>query len=1146
MTSAGTFDVYVANIPFGYNEEQIREIFDVAGEISGVKIVPPKDDGKGKIAFVKFVNEEDAKCAAQYMSNHQLDDKTHLTVRYNATVQTEKTVEAISNGNHVNGVSQAKSPNKTVKYQVDEMFPVYVVHVESPIQFWAQKFTLTHAAEIQEITEQMEKQCPAQPKVVGQLSTQQIYGCKFSEDGLWYRCCVERCLTKNMVHVRYIDYGNSETVERFGLVSLPLNLTTKPPSASCFRLDGLELTVSDENSELFKKGVQTVTELIHDQTIEVKVVRTENTVNVTKVCRIQNGSLLDLATKLIANGCAKVKIDKPAPFSMPPKSNQRIRSPFSIATAALSRTVETTAQQNGQNSVHNEKVALLEKQISEKDAVIASLESKYNLKSSECAKNLETAVSLKFNNLLKKVIELRQIRKSVPSGINIFPEELQAQVDLFLNNDDVIKLRTMKQYQNIVASEKNLAEQQLLITSCTEKDNLPDLIEDRDKVMKKLIRDIKNFLKHIALLPLDTRATELEDALNNLKMQYTDLISGEQQSFASDTKTESSLEIAINAYELIKSNQSSSIKALQKTANERSSKLFKILSEVQRECHCVIQDTNGSIESDIDILIKEYEEAMSEEIKSIQEIGQEGEDAISLKDVIRELKKSLDAEIADINLIRGTLVLQYSDIKEKYELLLQNKPDVNAVVQARKQIKALKSKFRHKLADITDMEEDSDENDKEELNELEEDLNEIRLKLHASFIEELEEMKILCDKCKVNFPELSIQHPEIGLDAFQASNYLLQNSRSIEHYSHNALPVIVQKKKQTTYKAMFNGRPCILKEITLDGKKLVLDDVLAHIVQFSKDRLADYDVDISCVFTNKNERKLYIHQDFMEDGNILEFITEKNPSEKVVCELLIDVLTALDKKESPYSALKPQNVLIKRLSTGAFRAVLAEPHFTDSQVKQLEGCLYLHKTIPGYPVLDMFQEQPSKQADMVCFGGMLLWVLNHNSSFSKNVHSDIELVVQDTLLKDLLRQLLNPTVAERITAGQALAHNYFKEILRKPEILSNSMLETVKEEEEVTDVESDIKEEESLVSEIDSHVESEKDDNSVDELNNNKVKTEAEEETETLQNEEESQMAIDGWNQALLEKAKRKSRLAAVLEQKPQDVSISDDDDDDF
>lgn len=261
---------------------------------------------------------------------------------------------------------------------------------------------------------------------------------------------------------------------------------------------------------------------------------------------------------------------------------------------------------------------MLEKQISEKDALIASLESKYNLKSSECAKNMETAVSFKFNNLLEKVIELRRIRKSVPAGTNIFPEELQAQVDLFLNNDNMVKLRTMKQYQNIVANEKNLAEQQLLITSCTEKDNLHDLIEDRDKVMKKLIRDIKNFLKHIALLPLDTRATELEDALNNLKMQYTDLISGEQQSCASGTKTESSLEIAINAYELIKSNQSSSIKALQKTANERSSKLFKILSEVQRECHCVIQDTNGTIESDIDTLIKEYEEAMSEEIQSIQ------------------------------------------------------------------------------------------------------------------------------------------------------------------------------------------------------------------------------------------------------------------------------------------------------------------------------------------------------------------------------------------------------------------------------------------------------------------------------------------------------------------------------------------------
>merc|ERR1712080_618453 len=73
---------------------------------------------------------------------------------------------------------------------------VLVSHVESPIEFWAQSYSPESSMQLEDLTATMEKTCPTQPKVIGQLSTEQMYGCKFSEDGLWYRCIVEKSLAK--------------------------------------------------------------------------------------------------------------------------------------------------------------------------------------------------------------------------------------------------------------------------------------------------------------------------------------------------------------------------------------------------------------------------------------------------------------------------------------------------------------------------------------------------------------------------------------------------------------------------------------------------------------------------------------------------------------------------------------------------------------------------------------------------------------------------------------------------------------------------------------------------------------------------------------------------------------------------------------
>ena len=51
------------------------------------------------------------------------------------------------------------------------------------------------------------------------------------------------------------------------------------------------------------------------------------------------------------------------------------------------------------------------------------------------------------------------------------------------------------------------------------------------------------------------------------------------------------------------------------------------------------------------------------------------------------------------------LIIDEFLFQEQYEHLLANKPNPASFLQVRKNLKGVKSKYRHKLADITDLEE---------------------------------------------------------------------------------------------------------------------------------------------------------------------------------------------------------------------------------------------------------------------------------------------------------------------------------------------------------------------------------------------------------------------------------------------------------
>lgn len=73
--------VYVGNLPFSVDEQQLRTLFEEGGrEVTDVKIVTDRDTGRPRgFAFVDMATEQDAQAAINALNGRELGGRT-LTV----------------------------------------------------------------------------------------------------------------------------------------------------------------------------------------------------------------------------------------------------------------------------------------------------------------------------------------------------------------------------------------------------------------------------------------------------------------------------------------------------------------------------------------------------------------------------------------------------------------------------------------------------------------------------------------------------------------------------------------------------------------------------------------------------------------------------------------------------------------------------------------------------------------------------------------------------------------------------------------------------------------------------------------------------------------------------------------------------------
>ena len=75
-----TKKLYVGNMSYQTTDQQIRELFSQAGEITEITLITDRETGRAKgFGFVEMASEEAAKEAIKRFNGHSLNDRT-LTV----------------------------------------------------------------------------------------------------------------------------------------------------------------------------------------------------------------------------------------------------------------------------------------------------------------------------------------------------------------------------------------------------------------------------------------------------------------------------------------------------------------------------------------------------------------------------------------------------------------------------------------------------------------------------------------------------------------------------------------------------------------------------------------------------------------------------------------------------------------------------------------------------------------------------------------------------------------------------------------------------------------------------------------------------------------------------------------------------------
>ncbi|XP_074125122.1 serine/threonine-protein kinase 31 isoform X2 [Sminthopsis crassicaudata] len=743
-------------------------------------------------------------------------------------------------------------------------------HVEDAVTFWAQ--SINRNRDIVKIGCALAEVCPQSSSVFGNPDLNKIYAGLFSEDKCWYRCKVQKVISDEKCLVRYIDYGNTEILNRSEIVEIPLNLQF-PDVAKKYRLWGLQIPSGQEVTQ-FDQGRSFLGSLIFEKEIKMRHKATYQ--DGTIVAQAEYGNV-DIGEEVAKKGYAE-KCKLPSSNNIPEEKKTdpgqlglgNLKSPIPLwghrpNPSAFTRpkgrfngrmvpdlktkTLVTFPKErlavgdfNLGSNVSLEKIKQDQKLIeeneklkAEKEALLESyreLELKVEQTSLELQRAKVTSMELTkhLENTLHTHVGTRM--KSLAAKVEILKEVRRANINVRCGDDlsDAVKvvaeghLVTPSSLDDLekIWEEYNLAQEKIQICQNVNEGDI--LIAKRNEVRQKLYTAVEVFIVEVDELSLNKRLKTLQSCNKGCLQPPSKQSDQESQGTVNRQGLYEELSASLEAVYGQTREVSNAEEILHKFYEWKHGKREEF-NRVRTETDTSLQLLAEWFNSTIKFFDLNDEESLSSEevIGNVDEILEKIE-----SDVCKELEISLvEQGDTDKEIILNTYneVLQKIRSEERLITIVQAK--YKASIEFKKQImewlnkspnvdhllsikKTLKGLKAQLRWKLVEKNnlEEADDCNEPEIEKIKEEIAQLRHRVFEKIYHEQEEYEKLTSLVQKWFPELPLLHPEAGILKYMNSGGIL--TVSLERDLLDAEPM----------KELSSKRPLVCSEV--DGQKVLL------------------------------------------------------------------------------------------------------------------------------------------------------------------------------------------------------------------------------------------------------------------------------------------------------------------------------------
>ncbi|XP_073486207.1 serine/threonine-protein kinase 31 [Aquarana catesbeiana] len=931
---------------------------------------------------------------------------------------------------------------------------VYVSHVEDAVTFWGQSFN--RIQEISKISESLATVCPTMSPVFGIPNLDKVYGGMFSADKCWYRCKLQHVVDDEQCAVTYIDYGNSEILNRTSIVELPEDLQMHPV-AQKFRLWGLQLHTSSD----IEQGLQFLSKLIADQQISVqqKTVYKDGTI----VVQVLHDNL-DIGEEVVRKGFAEkckllssqsnsretrevVANHEQSRFSWPVKIVERLpmREPKTLPLLNRGISEQKASDQQGNNGKNNFQA---ERNSSELNGLkidqrcldenkLLKVENKQlrDEKESLMQKLRKLEIHLQKMHLdMKKARELSEktihgleftLKTAAGSRLKVLTTKINGLRTLRCDNEcmsvaddllEAVKVVTEKPLsapstlKNLEDNWKEYHLAQEMIQDCNDVVDLDLLIDKRNKIQKTLSSSIDDFIVEVEQMPLDERLTKLETLKHSLKTIY-----------GTSVDCEDSDSVFQEFYDW-KQARLMTFNSLRNDTNSSLGVIGTWFSDVQKLFD--LASTESLVSSDnvdgIDSIIEKVDTNVSMELEvSLKEPNQKEQEII--KNTYNRVVKLINEEICLIEAVSSKF-LSSVEFKNNIVQWINTNPNVDDLMEVKKTIKGLKGQLRWKLLESSNMEE-SDEYNETTHKELKSEIDALRTKIFYEIQREQEEYVQLSIMVQKWFPELPLMYSDAGILNHMCSGGLL--SSSMERILFDAEPM----------KELSNKRPLLCTEI--QDKKVLLkgysvgadteEQVIVRAAEFHKAWMLQKEesgiMELLYLFFCKSDPMVYLMVPFYA-GESLGTVQTLNPLNSY------EIVKVMSGIAQGMQTLHAANIIIGSLHENNMfvinreRGIIGDLDFTRDAEQRSSA------TMVCFPLWTAPEVKAGRTAsaatDVYSYGMTLLWLCIATKDIPTNPDGtpDLNRIDVDLKAKSLLSRLL--CCDDRMEAKQIQTHDYFQ------------------------------------------------------------------------------------------------------------------------